>query len=660
MLVDMTKVHVIGHRRHLDEVVARLHALTVVHLIDVTADHEVHLPPLGVDDDQLAELHQARLLRARIDSMLALLPEPPPVPSPAPPIDLAEISRELDAVGPEIERLVIELEELTAEQENLPRHIAALGRLLPLLPEATITEGYETSALLIDSRFPEVLAALDAELGDLLGGNFEIISDQVDADTIGALVVFPQRRSQDVASLLGREQLSRVRLPQRFSGLPFRRALAAMQRRLDELPAELDDRRDRIQRLVAPHGGWVLASRRLAARVDQLAAVRLMGATSHTFVVCGWVPTPRIAEVRAALAETAGGSTVLVESPPDQSDNPPVLLDNPPVARPFEFFLRLLAIPVYGGFDPTLLMLAFMPLFIGIMLGDIAYGAAVLLIALVVGRRFGARPGAVRDVSRILVLAAVWTMVWGVIYGEFLGDLGHRLFGLEPIWVNREEALEPLLVLSLGIGAVHVSLGVVLGIWRAASTAQSSKLVERIALLVALAGSFLIVLAVVEQLPADFVTPGIAALVVGLVVMMASGGAMGMVMGPLELIGALGNVLSYLRIAAIGLASVFLAKVANDLGATAPLWLGILIGALFHTLNLALGVFSPTIQALRLHYVEFFSKFYEEGGEEFSPFGAGSDTGQPVVEATPTPDRPLFDSDAQRPTTTITKDSDQP
>ncbi|MDH3294350.1 MAG: hypothetical protein OER95_08530 [Acidimicrobiia bacterium] len=635
MLVDMTKVHVIGHRRHLDDVVAQLHALNVVHLIDVTADHEVHLPPLGVDDEQLAELHRARLLRARIDSLLALLPEPPPVPSPSPQIDLDEIGRELDAVGPEIERLVIELEELTAEQENLPRHIAALGRLLPLLPEATITEGYETSAVLIDSHFPEVLAALDAELGELLGGNFEIISDRVDPDTIGALIVFPQRRSQDVASLLGREQLSRVRLPQRFSGLPFRPALAAMERRLTELPADLEDRRERIRRLVAPHGHWVPASRQLAARMDQLAAVRLMGATPHTFVVCGWVPTPRMAEVRAALAATGGGSTVLVESPPGRSDSPPVLLDNPAVARPFEFFLRLLAIPEYGGFDPTLLMLVFMPLFIGIMLGDIVYGAALLLISVVVGRRFRARPGAVRDISRILVLAAVWSMVWGVVYGEFLGDLGHRWLGLEPIWVNREEALEPLLVLSLGIGVVHVVLGVMLGIWRAASTGRSSQLVERIALLVALAGSFLIVLAVAEQLPAGFVTPGMVALVVGLVVMMASGGAMGMVMGPLELIGALGNVLSYLRIAAIGLASVFLAKVANDLGATAPLWLGILIGALFHTLNLALGVFSPTIQALRLHYVEFFSKFYEEGGEEFRPFGVDDGAEPPIEQFTP-------------------------
>lgn len=636
MLVDMTKIHVIGNRSDLDAVVAVLHGLQAVHLIDVTQDSEVQLPPLSVDEEQLAELQDARYLRARIDSLLALVPTSPHPPEPMPDVDLEVVRRELDTDGPEIERLVGELEDVAAEQESLPRHISALERLLPLLPDVATTGGYETAAVLIDSHFPGVLGALDAELMKLLDGNYEVISDRIDADTIGAVIVFPQRSSSEVHGLLGRGQLSRVRLPSRFSGLSFRAALTSMGRRLHELPAELDDRMARIEALVAPHGTWVAATRKLADRMDQLAAVPLIGATAHTFVLCGWVPTPQLEAVRSALTATTNGTAVLIESAPDHDDAPPVLLDNPPIARPFELFIRLLSVPVYGGFDPTLLMLAFMPLFIGMMLGDIAYGSALLVIAVIVGRRYADRPGAVRDVSRILTLSAGWSIVWGVIYGEFLGDLGHRLFGLEPIWVNREEALEPLLIFSVGVGAAHVALGLLLGIWIANRTEQRGKMVERVAQLVALAGAFLIVAALAERLPAGFVTPGVAALIVGLAVMMSTGGAMGLLMGPLELLGTLGNVLSYLRIAAIGLASVYLARVANELGATAPLVLGILIGTLFHTLNLALGAFSPTIQALRLHYVEFFGKFYEEGGDEYQPFGGLAPTAP--IEATPIDD----------------------
>ena len=116
-------------------------------------------------------------------------------------------------------------------------------------------------------------------------------------------------------------------------------------------------------------------------------------------------------------------------------------------------------------------------------------------------------------------------------------------------------------------------------------------------------------------------TPAVAALVVGVVVACVSQGALGLLLGPLDLLGALGNVLSYLRLAAVGLASTYLAEVANQLGARGPLLLGLLVATLFHALNLALAAFSPTIQALRLHYVEFFGQFYEGGGRLFAPLG---------------------------------------
>ena len=99
-------------------------------------------------------------------------------------------------------------------------------------------------------------------------------------------------------------------------------------------------------------------------------------------------------------------------------------------------------------------------------------------------------------------------------------------------------------------------------------------------------------------------------------------------MGPIEFIGLIGNVLSYLRIAAIGLASVYLAKVANDTaGMVGNLVVGTILAILIHALNLVLGAFSPTIHSLRLHYVEFFRKFYQGGGRLYEPFKSqlGSD-----------------------------------
>jgi V/A-type H+-transporting ATPase subunit I len=287
--------------------------------------------------------------------------------------------------------------------------------------------------------------------------------------------------------------------------------------------------------------------------------------------------------------------------------------------------VKLLDTPKHGTLDPATLMSIFLPLFFGMMLGDVVYGLVLLVGALVLKNRV-ARGGFIGDLSRVLVLSGAWSVVWGVIYGEYLGDLGRRLFDIEPLWIDRATAIEPLLLFALAVGATHIVLGLILGVWQAFQAKDNRKLGERIGMLIALIGLFAIAGAAAGALPDEFMTPSIAAVIVGAVLLIAAGGMMGLLMGPLELIGTVGNVLSYLRIAAIGLASVYLAEVANELGLTGPLWIGIIVAALFHALNLVLGVFSPTIQALRLHYVEFFGKFYEGGGKAFHPFGAAEES----------------------------------
>lgn len=623
MLVPMAKVNIVGHRQSLDQTLKSLHRAKNVQVINVTDDSAVHLPPLAIDDEHHRALENLRYLRARLDALLRLLPgvEGDEAVVDAD-VDFDALRVEIETAGPEIERLLGRLDQLRAEREALPRHLDSLRRLLPLLPEMGEMEGYETTALLVDSRHVEVLGELNEHLTTELQGNFEMMSDRLDRRTVGAVIIYPKHAAETVQKLLGREPVNRIRLPGDYEALPFRQALVQMELQLAELPGLIENAEEAVTDFVGAHPHWVAGRQAVNARIEQLSAIRAVGATPHTFVLSGWVPAEALETLGQILHDEVGDQVLVHEVEATPNEEPPVLLRNPAPARPFESLVKLLDTPKHGTLDPAMLMSIFLPLFFGMMLGDVVYGLVLLVSALLIKNRF-TRGGFAYDLSRVLVFSGAWSIVWGVVYGEYLGDLGHRLFDIEPLWIDRATAIEPLLLFALAVGATHIVLGLVLGVWQAVQMRDNRKLGERIGMLIALIGLFAITGAAAGALPDAFMTPSIAAVIVGVVLLIAAGGVMGLLMGPLELIGTVGNVLSYLRIAAIGLASVYLAQVANELGLTGPLWIGIIVAALFHALNLVLGVFSPTIQALRLHYVEFFGKFYEGGGKAFHPFGSG-------------------------------------
>jgi V/A-type H+-transporting ATPase subunit I len=125
-------------------------------------------------------------------------------------------------------------------------------------------------------------------------------------------------------------------------------------------------------------------------------------------------------------------------------------------------------------------------------------------------------------------------------------------------------------------------------------------------------------------LPDGLITPAVIVLLVAFPVLVFAEG----LIAPVELLATLGNVLSYARIMAIGTASVMLAIVANQMvGAVGSTAVGLVFALLFHLVNFAIGLFSPAIHALRLHYVEFFGKFYSPGGRPYQPFGHQSAPG---------------------------------
>jgi len=511
------------------------------------------------------------------------------------------------------------------------RLIEALRGALGRLPSI---RGYGSTGIVVNARYRPVVALIRDELESLTGGRCEVIAADLDADRVAAIVLYPVRMAGEVRALLGGRDLEEVTLPESMAGVPFDELgprLAAEEAAIRERLARTETA---LEQLAADHGPLVAAlSLVLADRVAEARVLAAAGRSEHLVAVSGWLPERRIPELRDALAREVGPEVLVVERPADGLDrSAPVALENRPLVRAFEPLASFVILPRYGTLDPTPVVALAFPVFVGLMVGDAGYGL-LLLVALLGARRRWRTSPAMRFLWPVGALAAISTIFFGILFGEWFGDAGQRLVGLRPLWFDRRAGALPLLVLAVSIGLAQVALGLVLGIVNATLLRHRREAIARGALLVSLAAIVVTVAFAAGQVPAPVGQVAVAVLVGAIVILAATLG----IAGPLEVMGAVGNVLSYARLMAIGLASVMLALVANRLGALFEnVLLGVLIAALFHALNFVLGFFDSSVQGLRLQYVEFFSKFVEPGGVRYEPFVSVLREGgrEPGLEAT--------------------------
>lgn len=633
MLEAMTRVQIIGLHAQLERTLAAIGRLGVLHLEDATKGSA--LRSLALDPQRVRQQEDLSFLVARLDALIQLLPatKTDAVAGQSVADDAqalaAHVRGELDRIAPPLQALAQKRDDLQAEALALPRYEAMLHKLLPLAAELRVPHGFDTLALYIDKRYRDALDLLRVEVEHLTHGQSQVVAADVDDRTIGALVVFPHAASGDVHAVLEHDNITQVRLPKEIAGRSFHDARRALEERQHKLQAEIDAIDGQLERQAREWRAQLLVWRKaINARVHGLQAETQFASTTQTFVIEGWLPKRELDRARETLADTVGSTVLIHELPVDEHDaeHAPVVLDNPRVLKPFERLVQTMGVPRARGLDPTWLMAIFLPLFFGIIVGDIGYGALLLLVALVLTWRYRGT-GAIRDLAQLLVYGSLWAIVWGVLYGEVFGTLQYTLGTKDTpwppaLWIPRTgDQIVTLFVFSVAVGAAHVVLGIVLGLWEAWREKHGKEIVAKIGMLVALGALFGMVGALTDLLPTAFFTPTVVALVVGMVLLIVPLGPMGLLLGPLELVETIGNIMSYLRLAAVGLASVYIALVANEMVAVlGNVVLGMIVALLLHALNFAILMLSPSIQSLRLHYVEFFRQFYKTGGQEYRPF----------------------------------------
>lgn len=659
MLVPMAKVEIIGPKNCFFELVSLLHENGKLHIEDLGKainNGDVSLERMQPAPGRLESIEKEQDVLIRVRAILKALALPgASAPDPAARKALYdqmwamsddELATEVnDTVGEVEERtaaLAAEKSALESETAMLTRYEPVLQKIQPLAKQIVTTGNYDSIALLIERRYKGALEELKKELNRITHNQCEIVATDVDEDTTAVIVVFSKAYSDPVHHFLAAENVNQIRLPSELQDVPFDSAYETVVERRGQLPAELDKVRAELD---AMSDQWMLklATIRdvLADKLAEVEAIPKFGQTSYAFVVTGWVPQADLKGLQDSIKGTFGDKIVVnqVEIRDDEMEGTPVVLDNPKAIKPFESLLFISGQPKYGTIDPTWMVFIFYPLFFGMIVGDVGYGLLMLAIVWWARLRFRDNDN-VQMATSILGPAATMAIAFGLIYGEYFGNALTKIG--QAITANPEwhmPALFPrtegqwvtmLIVVVVVVGLVQVLFGLILGMINGVRTKHYKHVYEKGGMAAFLVGIFgLVGFAFILAMPSmtffqqfPLAGYGIQALFAGLIFFglafaIRGGGVLGLV----ESISGFANVFSYIRIMAVGLAGAMFADAINALFVQLgnPV-IGALVAIPLHILNFVIVVFSPSIHALRLNFLEFFDKFYESGGEAYKPF----------------------------------------
>lgn len=624
MIVRMSKISIIGSKDLLMEVLHEVHEIGALQLeSDIKSigneGLDLYLKSHTLDEQTLSERLFCEDLKEKIDSLLEYIPD---VPSREPYLNPRKASESIAEVVPghidACRELTGKKEHLQGEFKELQRYAGLVKALEALLPEEGISP--DSDYIGIEITRPEGIADLEQFIDQQTRGYFELLTSQTEENQTVGLITTKKEFAEQLRARLHDRQISEFSPGAELEGL----SLSAQKQAITQL---LADRRQEIaaidEKLHSFSHRW-LGIYRMVRKwlMEQLAVIQATASIYETdlcFVICGWLPKDDFVKVQERINERFGGKVVVEEKEILDHDleRIPTVLKNPAYFQPFEIFARLLPVPAYSSFDITPFIGIFFPVFFGMMLGDIGYGIVIWAVALpllIVGRE----KKIVADVAKILGVCGGYTIFFGFLFGEFFGTVGSEFLGLEPIFFDRYAAILPMFYFALAVGVVHIVIGLLVGAISALKRRlRKEALFKLFSVLLILCLAFFGISFGVPHFSL-LQRPLLITLAIIIPVLIVTGG----LLAPLEVIKSVGNIISYARIMAIGLTSVLLAHVANHLaGMVGSIWIGVFVAVLLHAFNILLGIFAPTIHSLRLHYVEFFSKFMESGGKEFKPLG---------------------------------------
>src|SRR5437667_3655340 len=630
-------------------------------MIHLVATEDEPLPPGAAPFEATGLLSKSATIRNRISALAAAFQptESQPERMRAPIHNIDELAMFLDQETCQLEWSVRVLEEsqgkLLADKERtseLSRFLSGLEAIG--MPLGTI--GISGLLVTLAGECPrESTVSVQEDLEEITYGNLIFVITHSSEKTQTFIAIFPSAFDDDarqVAAALG------ARVEEPWTDLPSdpREAKNLIDLRLrviEESEKHLEDKRQSLENEFAPK----VKALELYAEILEARSRALSGtsATESTYILNAWVPAAKTRQFAGGASKACGGLVSLYgrreeEKPLDDShlgnskngleaqerEKPPTLVSSPNWTKPLQSLIDSFGIPSYDETNPLLFMIFTFPLMYGLMFGDFGEGPLMLLLGLVRLRlkKTGKKVGdfVQRSVSgaELIVMLGAATTVFGLIFGDFFGFESKSVFGFAGLFSPTKGAIEGdianlqlFMVFILLFGVAHMTFGMGLGAYNRIRRREFREAFfgPVCSAWFYLAGVFVISQVVLSgfkfstalQNPVEI--PGV------LVPLLLLGWKEGGLHALEVFIQSISNTFSYLRIWALNLSgyyvkfAIFVAFGGPVITATSLV--GATAGNLLVMLLEGLIVF---VQALRLHWVEWFGKFYEGEGMAFSPY----------------------------------------